>query len=231
MADVVLFRMKLVVISLMVSVGLVGLELRSVNVGWQWWLLFVMMDVLSLWVVGDGLVKLVLLVSLVVVGLLIGVALLIRAFAGGWLLEEALMSVFVLRLRMYCMMLVDGFCGFADLGWRFVCVTVGRWLWRSFVFGVGLIKVVLWGSLGVDVWLGDGVWWCMLVSGRFVGALLVLGVALLVLMMPLIGGRLGDWRWDVLLEDGWGVVVLMVGKYISMVVCDRRRRDLLVRAG
>ena len=72
-------------------------------------------------------------------------------------------------------------------------------------------------------------WW--LVSGRFVGALLVLGVALLVLMMPLIGGRLGDWRWDELLEDGWGVVVLMVGKYISMVVCDCRRRDLLVRAG
>ena len=129
------------------------------------------------------------------------------------------------------MMLVDGFCGFADLGWRIVCVTVRRWLWRSFVFGVGLFKVVLWGSLGVDVWLGDGVWWCMLVSGRFVGALLVLGVALLVLMMPLIGGLLGEWRWDVLLEGGWGVVVLMIGKYISMVVCGRRWRDLLVRAG
>ena len=71
----------------------------------------------------------------------------------------------------------------------------------------------------------------MLVSGRFVGALLVLDVALLVLMMPLIGGRLGDWRWGVLLEDGWVVVVLMVGKYISIVVCDRRRRDLLARAG
>ena len=83
----------------------------------------------------------------------------------------------------------------------------------------------------LDVWLGDGVWWCMLVSLRFVGALLVLDFALLVLMMPLIGGLLGDWRWDVLLEDGWGVVVLTVGKYISMVVCDRRRRDLLVRAG
>ena len=78
----------------------------------------------------------------------------------------------------------------------------------------------------------------MLVSLRVVGALLevvgdlvVLDVALLVLMMPLIGGLLGDWRWGWLLEDGWVVVVLMVGKYISMVVCDRRRRDLLVRAG
>ena len=27
------------------------------------------------------------------------------------------------------------------------------------------------------------------------------------------------------------MVLLMVGKYISMVVCDRRQRDLLVRAG
>ena len=74
----------------------------------------------------------------------------------------------------------------------------------------------------------------MLVSLRVVGALLevvgelvVLDVALLVLMMPLIGGLLGDWRWDWLLEDGWEVR----GKYISMVVCDRRWRDLLVRAG
>ena len=58
-----------------------------------------------------------------------------------------------------------------------------------------------------------------------------LDVALLVLMMPLVGGPLGDWRCDWLLEDGWVVVVLMVGKYISMVVCGRRRRDLLVRAG
>ena len=77
----------------------------------------------------------------------------------------------------------------------------------------------------------------MLVSLRVVGALLevvgdlvVLDVALL-FMMPLIGGLLGDWHWDWLLEDGWVVVVLMVGKYISMVVCDRRRRDLLVRVG
>ena len=71
----------------------------------------------------------------------------------------------------------------------------------------------------------------MLVSVKVVDDLMVLDVALLVLMMPLIGGLLGDWRWDVLLKDGWGVVVLMVGKYISMVVCDRRRRDLWVRAG
>ena len=78
----------------------------------------------------------------------------------------------------------------------------------------------------------------MLVSLRVAGALLeivgdlvVLDVALLVLVMPLIGGLLGGWHWDWLLEDGWVVVVLMVGKYISMVVCDRRRRDLLGRAG
>ena len=56
-------------------------------------------------------------------------------------------------------------------------------------------------------------------------------VALLLVMMSLVGGLLGDWRWDWLLEDGWVVVVLMGGKFISMVVCDRRWRDLLVRAG
>ena len=98
MVDVVLLRMGLVVISLMVSVGLFR-KFRSVDVGWQWWLSFVMVDVLLLWVVSDGLLKLALLVSLVEVGLLIGVALLIRAFAGGWLLEGALMSVFERRLR------------------------------------------------------------------------------------------------------------------------------------
>ena len=54
---------------------------------------------------------------------------------------------------------------------------------------------------------------------------------LMVVMMSLVGGRLGGWSCDRLLEDGWVVVVLMVGKYISMVVWDRRRRDLLVRAG
>jgi hypothetical protein len=42
---------------------------------------------------------------------------------------------------------------------------------------------------------------------------------------------LGGWSCDRLLGGGWVVVVLMVGKYISMVVCDRRRRNLLVRAG
>ena len=69
MVDFVLLRMGLVVISLMVSVGLFRLEFRSVDVGWQWWLSFV--DVVLLWVVSDGLVKLALLVSLVEVGLLI----------------------------------------------------------------------------------------------------------------------------------------------------------------
>ena len=50
-----------------------------------------------------------------------------------------------------------------------------------------------------------------------------LDFVLMVVMMFLVGGPL--------LEDDWVVVVLMVGKYISMVVWDRRRRDLLVRAG
>ena len=54
--------------------------------------------------------------------------------------------------------------------------------------------------------------------------------ALMVVMMSLVGGPLVGWSCDRLLEDGWVVVVLMVGKYISMVVWDRRRRDLLVRA-
>ena len=47
--------------------------------------------------------------------------------------------------------------------------------------------------------------------------------ALLVVMMPLVIGPLGGWSCDRLLEVGWIVVVLMVGKYISMVVWDRRR--------
>ena len=68
MVDVVLLRMGLVVISLMVSVGLYRLEFRSVDVGWQWWVSFVMVGVLLLWVVSDGLFKLALLVSLVLVG-------------------------------------------------------------------------------------------------------------------------------------------------------------------
>ena len=40
---------------------------------------------------------------------------------------------------------------------------------------------------------------------------------------------MGRWGCDRL--QGWVAVILIVGKYISMVVCDRRRRDLLVRAG
>ena len=71
MVDVVLLRMGLVVISLVVSVGLFRLEFRAVDVRWQWWLSFVMVDVLLLWVVSDALFKLALLVSLVEVGLLI----------------------------------------------------------------------------------------------------------------------------------------------------------------
>ena len=55
--------------------------------------------------------------------------------------------------------------------------------------------------------------------------------ALMVVMMSLVGGPISGWSCERLLEDGWVVVVLMVGKSISMVVCDRRRCDLLVRAG
>ena len=73
-------------------------------------------------VVDDELFRLALWVSLVVVGLLSWMALLIRVFAGGWLLDGALSSVFVRRWRIYCMMLVDGFRGFVGLGCWFVCV-------------------------------------------------------------------------------------------------------------
>ena len=58
-----------------------------------------------------------------------------------------------------------------------------------------------------------------------------LDFVLMVVMMSRVGGPLGGWICERLLEDGWVVVGLMVGKYISMVVWDRRRRDLLVRAG
>ena len=58
-----------------------------------------------------------------------------------------------------------------------------------------------------------------------------LDFALMVVMMSLVGGPLGGWICERLLEDGWVMVVLIVGKYISMVVWDRRRRDLWVRAG
>ena len=37
MVDVVLFRLALVMISLMVSVGLCKSECRSVDVRWRWW--------------------------------------------------------------------------------------------------------------------------------------------------------------------------------------------------
>ena len=58
-----------------------------------------------------------------------------------------------------------------------------------------------------------------------------LDFALMVVIMSLVGRLLCGWSCERLLADGWVVVVLMVGKYISMVVCDRRRRSLLVRAG
>ena len=45
-----------------------------------------------------------------------------------------------------------------------------------------------------------------------------LNFALMVVMMSLVGGPLGGWSCERLLENGWVVVELMVGKYISMVV-------------
>ena len=45
-----------------------------------------------------------------------------------------------------------------------------------------------------------------------------LDFALMVVMMSLVGGPLGGWSCDRLLEDGWVVVVLMVEKFNSMVV-------------
>ena len=171
--DDVLLGMELVVISLMVSVGLFKLEFRSVDVGWQWWFSCVMVDVLLSLVVGDGLFKLALWVSLVVVGLLIWMALLIRVFAGGWLLGGALMSVFARRWRIYCMMLVDGFRWFVGLGCWFMCVSVGQRLWRSLmVEGLllsllvdgGLFKLTLCRSVLMDGRFCDGVGWCMLGS-------------------------------------------------------------------
>ena len=62
--------------------------------------------------VGDGLFKLAVWVSLVgwhvraslvVVDLLSWMELLVRVFAGGWLLDGAFRSVFVRRWRIYCM--------------------------------------------------------------------------------------------------------------------------------
>ena len=53
----------------------------------------------------------------------------------------------------------------------------------------------------------------------------------MVVMMFRVGGLRSGWFSERLLEYGWLVVAVMVGKYVSMVVWDRRRRDLLVRAG
>ena len=86
-------------------------------------------------VVGDGLFTLALWVSvmgrhvrvsLVVVGLLLWLELLVRVFAGGWLLDGAFRSVFVRRWRIFCMMLISGVRGFIGLGCWFVCVALGR---------------------------------------------------------------------------------------------------------
>ena len=223
MVDVVLFRLAFVVVSLMVSVGLCKSEFRSVDVRWRWWLSCGMLAL----VVDGGLFRLALWVSLVVLGLLSWMALLIRAFAVGWLLDGALSSVFVRRWRIYCMMLVDGFRGFVGLGFWFVCVALGRRLWRSLmVEGLllsllvdgGLFKLVLCGSVLMDGQFEGGMRWCVLGSLWVVGGLVALGVTVLVVMMSLVGGPLGGWSCDRLLEDGWVVVVLMVGKYISMVV-------------
>ena len=95
----------------------------------------------------------------------------------------------------------------------------------------GLFKLVLCESVLMDGRFGDGVGWCMLGSLWMVGGLVELGVTVLVVMMSFVGGPWGGRGCGRLLEGGWVVVLLMVGKYISMVVCDRRRRDLLVRAG
>ena len=135
-------------------------------------------------VVGDGLFKLALWrsvvvdgrlfvsvgwhvwVSFVVVGLLLGMELLVMVCAGGWLLDGALRSVFARRWRIYCMMLVDGFCWFVGLGCRVVCLAVGWWLWRSLmvegmlmslVVNDGLFKLALWRSVLVDSMLFDDV--------------------------------------------------------------------------
>ena len=95
----------------------------------------------------------------------------------------------------------------------------------------GLFKLVLCESVLMDGRFGGGVGWCMLGSLWMVGGLVELGVTVLVVMMSFVGGPWGGRGCGRLLEGGWVVVLLMVGKYISMVVCDRRRRDLLVRVG
>ena len=135
------------------------------------------------------------------------------------------------------MMLVDGFRGFVGLGCWFVCVALGRrslmveGLLLSLLVDGELFKLVLCESVLMDGRFDGGVRWCMLGSLWVVGGLVALGVTVLVVMMSLVGGPWGGWGCDRLLEGGWVVVLLMVGKYISMVVCDRRRRDLLVQTG
>ena len=71
------------------------------------------------------------------------------------------------------MMLVDGFRWFVGLGCRFVCVAVGRRLWRSLmVFGMllslvvddGLFKLALWRSVVATGMLFDDVGWYVVVS-------------------------------------------------------------------
>ena len=99
----------------------------------------------------------------------------------------------------------------------------------SLLVAGGLFKLVLCGSVLVDERHGGGVRWCMLGSLWAVGGLVELGVPVFVVMVFWVGGPLGGWGCVRL--QGWVVVILMVGKYISMVVCDRRWRNLLVRAG
>ena len=117
---------RLLVVAWLENVVLFMLEFRLVAVGWQLWISWMVVGVLLLLVVGDGLFKLALWrsvvvdgrlfvgvgwhgwVSFVVVGLLFGMELLVRIFAGGWLLDGALRSVFARCWMIYCMMLVDG---------------------------------------------------------------------------------------------------------------------------
>ena len=156
----------LLVVAWLGNVVLFKLEFGLVTVGWQLWISWMVGVLLSL-VVGDGLFMLALWrsvvvdgrlfdgvewhvwVSFVVVGLLFGMELLVRVFAGGWLLDGALKSVFARRWRIYCMMLVDVFRWFVDVGCGVVCVAV---VWR------------LWRSLMVEGMLFDDVGWSMLVS-------------------------------------------------------------------
>ena len=98
--------------------------------------------------------------------------LLIGAFAAMWLLDEALSSVFVRRWRIYCMMLVDGFRGFVGLGCWFVCVALGRRLWRSLMVEGLLLSLLVDGGLfkliGVDGWAVLR-WRGMVYAGLIVG--------------------------------------------------------------